>query len=125
MPAIADHLLAGADTQQAPGTQPALGGRLWSAHTHTHAHTHIVYRLGTHLSVYLGDVTATLKMVQEDVSIHHPSVLLTNTDRAKYLVAMKVTVLSCVRHGLFCGRGCLCVSMCVCVCLRKKTEGRE
>lgn len=37
MPAIADHLLAGADTQQAPGMQPVfVGGCLWSAHTQTH-----------------------------------------------------------------------------------------
>lgn len=79
MPAIADHLQAGADTQQAPGMQPAfLGGCLWSTHTHTHT----AHRLGTHLSVCLGDVKATLTMVQGDVSIHHPSVLLTHTDRA-------------------------------------------
>ena len=41
VPAIADHLLAGADTQQAPGTQPALGGRLCvCTHTHTRTQTH-------------------------------------------------------------------------------------
>ena len=76
MPAIADHLLAWADTQQAPGMQPAfLGG----CGLYTHTHTQLTD--WAHLSVYLGDVTATLKMVQGDVSIHHPSVLITHTDR--------------------------------------------
>ena len=78
MPATADHLLAGAETQQAPGPEPAPAERLWSA-AHTHTHTH---RLGTRLSVPLGNVTVTVKMIQDDVSIHCPSVLLTQRQRS-------------------------------------------
>lgn len=44
VPAIADHLLAGADTQQAPGTQPALGVRpCVCTQTHIHARTHYTH----------------------------------------------------------------------------------
>lgn len=99
MPAIADHVLAEAETQ------PAFG------HCGLHTHTD---RVHTCLCV-LGDVTVTLKMIQEYVSKHHHSVLLTQR-QSKYLVAVKMTVPSCVRHGLFCGLSCVCMHAFVCVC---------
>lgn len=73
MPAIADHLLAGSDTQQASGTQPEA---VCGLHKRTHTQTH---SLRAQLSVFLGD--ESLKMLQEDVSAYPHSALPTHADR--------------------------------------------